>query len=384
MSAEAELLCLCAAGPQRTAEFDRLRSLARDRVDWRLFSRLASHHRVFPAAYKALTLAGPGLAPPEVVEDLRALYFRNLTLNMAAEKELVRVLTALGEHGLPALPYKGPVLAETEYGDLGLRQFNDLDILVREADLEGIISVLQGLGFESDIPTDPRLWTRYRSLLRDLAFLRTGGGCPVEIQWRLVQKYHPLFRDRERVWADLREVNLQGFPIRTLSAADTLLILCLHGLYHSWEHLQMVTDVAACLAGPAGFDWPLLIERARTEGGLRILLLGLLLARNLLGTELPEEILKLSARDRFVGGLAARLSAVFFRGSSFSVRARSFFFLEARMIAGASNRARYVWGRLTTPNEEDWRTLRLPPALFVFHPLLRSARLFKKYFARRQ
>jgi hypothetical protein len=383
---EARLLCLCSVDPLSDERRARIREAVEKGLDWTLFCRLASYHRVFAPAHKNLSLSASGAVPDGAVEVLRDLYFKNLAWSLAAEKDLVRLLQALAEAGIEAVPYKGPVLAETAYGDIGLRRFNDLDILIPRAVLERAAFVLGSLGYTSGLPQNPARLRRLERVLRDFAFRRPVSSCPVEVQWRLTQRYHPLFREPEVEWTRLREETLSGFPVRTLSWPDTILVLCHHGLYHSWEYLQMVADVAQSVraaAAAGGLDWPALLDEARRRGALRTLLLGLLLARDLLELGLPDEVQRAARRDPFVEGLSIRLSAGFFGESSYIRKARSFFFLEARMIGGFRNRARYLWGRLMTPNEEDRQALELPGLLYPFHPVLRLARLFEKYIWKR-
>lgn len=382
MTPEARLLCLCAANPVPDARREKIKALAGGGLDWGAFHRLAIDHRVFSLAFRALSLGAAGVVPAEALERLRALYFQNLARNMAVQKELLRVLEALKDSGCEAIAYKGPLLAETAYGDIGLRRFTDLDLIIREEDLERGAYALAGLGYGSPLPENARLLARYRRVLRDFAFTRPGGPCFVELQWRLTLRYHPLFPDMEEVRGRLREETLAGVPVRTLSWPDTLLVLCLHGLYHSWSHLQMVSDVAQAARRLSGPDWTEALGRAREQGGLRIFLLGLLLANRLLDAGLPPEVLEEAARDRFTSGLALRMSEGFFESSSYLIRARSFFFLEARMLQGTGRRVRYLVGRMFTPNEEDRQALDLPPLLYPFHPALRAARLFKKYLSK--
>jgi hypothetical protein len=380
MRPENELLRLCSAGIPPDERSLRLRALAQKPLDWAYFREQAVFHRVFPQAYRALTATAVDGFEPETREGLRSLYISNLARNLAIEKELTRILGAMSRVGVTAVTYKGPLLAETAYGDLGLRQFNDLDILIRESDLEAAVSALASLGYGSGLQDSPALQKRLRACLRALAFTRPNGPCAVEVQWRLAQRYHPLFRRPGRIWARLREESLAGFPVHTLSLEDTLLVLCLHGLYHSWERLQMVSDVARSMPAGRVVDWDGLLADAREQGALRILLLGVLLAHRVLESPLPPQVLRAADGDRFVRGLAARISAGFFDRSSYLKKARAFFFLEARMIDGLGNRLGYVWGRLSTPNENDLDAFRPPARLSILRPFRRMVRLFKTYF----
>ena len=46
-------------------------------------------------------------------------------------RELARIMACLENHSVDAIPYKGPALAQAIYGDVAMRQFSDLDILIR-------------------------------------------------------------------------------------------------------------------------------------------------------------------------------------------------------------------------------------------------------------
>ena len=57
---------------------------------------------------------------------------RTTMSNLYLTQEMLKLLSAFRKKGIPAIPYKGPVLAQAVYGNVGLRQFGDLDITVPE------------------------------------------------------------------------------------------------------------------------------------------------------------------------------------------------------------------------------------------------------------
>ena len=61
--------------------------------------------------------------------------------------ELLRILDILQQNAVSALPYKGPLLALIAYGDSTLRSFDDLDILVTDADYFKTKTILQQHGY---------------------------------------------------------------------------------------------------------------------------------------------------------------------------------------------------------------------------------------------
>src|SRR5208282_2899895 len=68
--------------------------------------------------------------------------------------ELFRLLDLLERHAIPALPFKGPVLASALYGDLAMRESCDLDVLVRSSDLAGAKRAMLASGYTTDLPSD--------------------------------------------------------------------------------------------------------------------------------------------------------------------------------------------------------------------------------------
>jgi len=58
----------------------------------------------------------------------------NAARNVFLTNKLFEILNLFKKNDILALPFKGPVLAESVYGDLSLRQFVDLDILVHNHD----------------------------------------------------------------------------------------------------------------------------------------------------------------------------------------------------------------------------------------------------------
>lgn len=64
--------------------------------------------------------------------------------------QLASVIDALAAEGIGALPFKGPVLALQAYGDPAMREYLDLDILVRREHVSRTLSILGDLGYRSE------------------------------------------------------------------------------------------------------------------------------------------------------------------------------------------------------------------------------------------
>lgn len=94
----------------------------------------------------------------------------------------VRLLAALGEAGMRALPLKGPLLGERLHGAAGARISSDVDVLVTPAALPRAVDVVCGLGYRVEPPrergdaTAPALHER---------LVHPDGLPDVELHWRV-------------------------------------------------------------------------------------------------------------------------------------------------------------------------------------------------------
>jgi hypothetical protein len=122
--------------------------------------------------------------------------------------------------------------------------------------------------------------------------------------------------------------------------------------------------------------WGRVLEQAEASGSMRILLLGLLLANNLLGAALPEGIAQRLQTDPSVTRLGAQVRAQLFREADGSPKAFETLLFRLRGRERLRDKFRYCVHRPTTLTAGDWALLHLPDALFPLYYLLRPIRLY--------
>lgn len=371
----AALLC-CARTVVDAAAAERLAALAAAGLDWDWILRTALRHGVAPLCYH--TLSGPrsSLAPPAVRESLRAHAHANRLRNGLLTRELLRLVAALEQAGIVAVPYKGPALAVAAYGDIGLRQFTDLDILVPPSDVPAARAVLSREGYR---PADPQVLPRASAERGELrthyhdTYLRPDSGPFVELHWAFAFRHLSFTPDG--LWDRLQTLSLAGTPVRTLAVEDLLPILCLHGAKHCWERLEWLCGVAELLRRSPDADWPAMLETARRSGTERILLHSLALARTLLDADLPAPIAHRLRQRPAPPSLAPRLCHwLFIQQAPLSPLQRHLYFLSMR--DRLRDRLRYVLHELRTIKPAD----RVGgPRAGRLAPLYRPVRLLATY-----
>ncbi len=270
----------------------RIRSLLRDDIDWSALLQTALSHGVMPLLYRSLSSTCPDAVPKVFLEQLRAAFYANAAHNTLLARELLKLLRLLETDGIPALPFKGPVLAASVYGNLALRQFGDLDILIREQDAERAREILLSNGYRRLTQISAAHAAAFHRARKVYELVRQDEKILVELHWAITSWtfFFPL--NPAHLWERLETGSLEDTPVRTLAPEDLLLILCVHGAKHYWSRLGWICDVAELLRVHPGLKWTAILLQAKQLGGRRILFLGLFLAHVLLDAELPKEVWK--------------------------------------------------------------------------------------------
>nr|MBA2670551.1 nucleotidyltransferase family protein [Gemmatimonadota bacterium] len=303
---EQQLLLQCARLELQPGDSEKLVKFISRPVDWDRLFQLARYHSMTPFLLRHLHGFDVSRVPSGFLSSLQVESARIARYSLSATRELRRILRLLKQHGIRALSFKGPLLAAHLYGDLSLREFGDLDILLRKEDVLRVCDILSA----NDYRSPPHL-----AALQDRGTVRTGyhihlarevDGLHVELHWRL--DYSASFGSLEELWPATERVIIAGEEFRTLPRGDLLLYLCSHGARHRWVGLEWIVSVAELLRQDGGLDWPTIRARAEALRVARRLRVGLLLAADLLDAPLPQDVSKWARGDRRSVALALRVT----------------------------------------------------------------------------
>ncbi len=161
-----------------------------------------------------------------------------------------------------------------------------------------------------------------------------------------------------------------------------LLILCLHGFTHFWERLGWICDVASLIDQHNDIDWHLLLKTTNRLGLRRVLLLGLLVAGDLLDAPIPAEIRRAANMDAVVKGLAHQVQRQLFEERRVPPGFFSGAILNLKMRERKRDKFASCLRLMLTPRSYDWMFVSLPESLFFLYYPLRQLRLAGKYGAR--
>ena len=372
LTPEQEMLLLCARTRFGGADAARAAALAAAGPDWELLLKLARAHGVLTLLARAL--AGLPGTPAAVVERLAEPAWTVARRSIWLSAELLAVLELLTGAGIEALAYKGPVLGAEAWGDPGLRPFADLDLLVPGGRFAVAADALLTAGFEAGGIGAGRQLEAHLAHAWEIE-LSNGRGLIIDLHRSLVARYLARGPDAGELFGRSRTVSVDGHSIPTLGRGDTMVAVCLGGASDVWSSLKAIVDVAELLRAPADWDWPTLLERAHSDGTVRMLLLGVALGCEHAGVPLPEPVAARLTAEPKVLELRQRVwQRLFARGDAPpGYLEHNRFWLAARDRPG--DRVASLWLRMWTPTFNDWRFVRLPDSLYPLYYLIRPARL---------
>lgn len=151
-SLEVETTLLLSRAPLMGPAVDRLRTLLRTRMDWyRVLGLLAAHRTAGVAWANILDHAieeRRELAPSYFLKGLEIVYKGQELSAREQLRHTAALQRTLADEGIGSVLLKGAAVAGMAYARMGMRQFNDNDLLVRADDLASARKLLEKLGYE--------------------------------------------------------------------------------------------------------------------------------------------------------------------------------------------------------------------------------------------
>ena len=219
-----------------TSTHQTISALLQQSLDWDEIVMAASWYAIKPLLYHCLR-DNPGnqLVPLTVMQQLKRDYDNIVVRNMYIYATLARLLPRFKQHGIQCIVLKGAMLADTVYGDIGLRPMQDIDLLFNKEDLPAAISICSELGYLHEGSKSPQL---YLDDHHHITYTHPDTDIPIELHWHIAHERHPrrlrLTDDilMEQWFERIQPVELAKIEAWTLCPTDLVFHLCLHFLKH--------------------------------------------------------------------------------------------------------------------------------------------------------
>ena len=296
--------------------------------------------------------------------------------------ELVRLADVFDRERIPAIAYKGPALGYLLCGHARLRDFEDLDFLLRRRDIKRAIDVLTREGYDVDVPLSAsgedalmRASAQYHR-----ALTHRDRGIKVELHWKTDPDF-PVEADTDEWWSSASSIEIGGRSVATLRRDDLLMVLCLHGSKHQGYRVSWIVDIAELMRTGDPIDWKWMDETAARIGCSRRLAVSLLLAHQLLDAPLPvairERLRAVPSAASITGEIIEQVAAAG-ADEPGSIPRLS---MNLRLYDRFGDRLKHATAVGFAPSLNEWSRWPLPRALYPLYVPLRLARLAGKYYA---
>ncbi len=372
------LMAACARRQFSQQGEDKIKALARACIDWRTLLLSARRHGVKPLVYWHLHSTCPKAVPQDTLDELNGYFRANSKRNLHLSRTMIQLVRLFEANAIPVIVFKGPLLGAVAYGNLSLRSSADLDILVRKQDFLRLKKLLLAEGY---LPSSMLSRVPERALLdfaSEFVFIRPATGIELDVHWHVLPRMISHALDDERFWQRIEYRRLGGMQVPTVPREELLLFLCAHGSKHLWERLGWICDIAGLVGSHPLMNWTQVLEQAEAQGRSRMLFLGLALARDLAGAELPSEVLVRMRTDPAVGGLAAQVREWLASDTTSNLGLRERTAFNLRVTNRSADRVRYL-SRLAVPTPGDLQLFDWPQMPPSFYYVFRPFRLLAKH-----
>jgi hypothetical protein len=321
--------------------------------DWEaLLPRARACHLLARFAAAARSEGITGRLPARIQDQFAAAATLAAHHERTVRWETNRIRRALQDLEVPVVLLKG-----AGYLAIGLRSardrlVGDVDIMVPRPALDAVERALESAGWQPSISA-PYAQRYYRTWMHELPPLRhRDRDTLIDVHHAILPRTARLKPDPDELWAAAQR--LDGSPLYVLAPTDMVLHAAAHlfhdgDLHRSLRDLVDINDLLVHFAQRPDF-WPGLVRRAAALHLGRPLFYALRYCRRLLGTPIPEAVVRAATRyappEPIVRAMDRLVPAVLVPG-------------EVRGRAGRNSPAMLLYLR------SHW--LRMPPLLLITH-----------------
>ena len=224
--------------------------------------------------------------PAEVEEraDTRRMQSRAETLGKVMRA--TALVDRLEGAGIPVIVFKGPATGHSAYHDVSLRQFADIDLLLKQSDMNAAHGFVLQLGYKPYFAQADAGGL----IKKGHALEFSSDTLKVELHSELLSRYLRVRFDHDEVWATARLLNVGGRQLKVLSSEVQFLFLCAHGAKHEWASIRWICDLTQLVPALDESATARLIDLAEELHARKLLALGLQLVRDVFQSKLPAQL----------------------------------------------------------------------------------------------
>lgn len=174
--------------------------------------------------------------PKDALNLLRNAYYSNLAKNVQFQEKAKQVISILKEAEIEVVLLKGIAMVSYYYDDIALRPMSDIDLLIKEADIERAEEVLLKNGLVNT--------NKQRKFIKNL---RLGHNLPlefnntlIELHWRVLNSANIYQVSIDEFWNRAKLIDFAGIGVKIFSAENQIQHIAVHINSHlSKSHVRI-------------------------------------------------------------------------------------------------------------------------------------------------
>jgi len=290
-----QLILLSAKLEPSVSELERLNDFIPQIQNWDSVVANIIARQTAPLFFKKLPLlSNRDLIPVEATNKLQQAYYRSLSRGMVLYNAFEKLAEAFFNAGIRVVVLKGIYLSEWLYADIGLRQFSDMDLLVREDDAMDCLNILSELGFKPADGAVTEFISSKSEIVHYAPMVLNNVSVEVHIKLHRQSKHYDIKIDA--FLSNAEKLLLRNKPVYALELHDLLIHLCVHLDKHfRGGHVQFTSfnDIVNLLEKFKNeIDWTLLGQRCDYHECEQTVFKFLVLIHKFYNAALPEAILR--------------------------------------------------------------------------------------------
>jgi len=347
---------------------------------------LSNRHGVLPLLYKRVKEiynTTPKLRDKlyNLYINLKKNYYHIAQKNILATSKLIEIMKLFEDNEVKAYSFKGAVLSQMIYGDITLRQYGDLDILVDRSQLQQAEKLLIESGYT---PLYPQYTLSSRiclDTLIDVGFV--SDEVYIELHWELLQSRYVGDEPLEESVGLKQTVTINSYDTHTLSNELILVYLTLHASKHGWDRIEWICDIDR-LIRVVEIDWGRAIYIANSCRLETSFYLALELVERLFETPLPDDnilySLDRSKIKKLINSSIDRIDHTIDSKNGF-IRNRDLFLYQLKLFDSISDKFNFTKETFLYISPADCFAYRISYRYRFLYIFIRPTRLIIKYIS---
>ncbi len=249
-------------------------------INWDKLLLLAANHQVTAIIFKGIISNSTiDNFPPTFINALKAKSFQNSIKSLQYFSELLSLIDKANQRNIDLIPLKGLLLSTKAFGEVGLREFCDIDFLFPFQQMDAFRNLLETDNYQISVELPAALIKNHEKYNCEYSFFKRKKNTYINVEphWFIGNRRLQINLAYSDIQPLTKKEVINNVSINTLTPEGLLLTTCIH---HSAKDqissLKQVCDLAAIIFKFQNeLDWDLIFSKSEDWKVLHLILFSL-------------------------------------------------------------------------------------------------------------